>query len=35
VYSGIPTMYIGHIVLLADGKYKVAFGTDENNYETG
>jgi len=35
LYSGIPTMYIGHIVLLADGKYKVAFGTDENNYEIG
>ncbi len=35
LYSGIPTMYIGHIVLLADGKYKVAFGTDKdemNNY---
>jgi len=35
LYSGIPTMYIGHIVLLGDGKYKVAFGTDENNYEIG
>jgi len=35
LYSGIPTMYIGHIVLLADGKYKVAFGTDEDNYEMG
>ncbi len=35
LYSGIPTMYIGHIVLLAGGKYKVAFNTDEDNYETG
>lgn len=35
LYSGIPTMYIGHIFLLGDGKYKVAFGTDENNYEIG
>lgn len=35
LYSGIPTMYIGHIILLADGKYKVANGTDETNYEIG
>ena len=35
LYSGIPTMYIGHIILQADGKYKVAFGTDEDNYEIG
>ena len=35
LYSGIPTMYIGHIILLGDGRYKVAFGTDEDNYETG
>jgi hypothetical protein len=35
LYSGIPTMYLGHLILLADGKYKVAFSTDEENYETG
>ena len=35
LYSGIPSMYIGHLVLLTGGKYKVALSTDENNYETG
>ena len=35
LYSGIPTMYIGHIILLSGGKYKVAFSTDEDNYEIG
>lgn len=33
LFSGIPSMYIGHFILLADGKYKVAFDTDENNYD--
>lgn len=32
-YSGIPSMYLGHLILLPDGKYKVAFDTDENNYD--
>lgn len=35
LFSGIPTVYLGHLVLLADGKYKLAFGTDEENYENG
>ena len=35
LYSGIPTMYIGHIVMMTGGKYKVAFDTDENNYAQG
>lgn len=35
LFSGIPSVYIGHIYLLEDGKYKVAFGTDEDNYEIG
>lgn len=35
LYSGIPTMYIGHIIMMAGGKYKVAFDTDENNYAPG
>lgn len=36
LYSGIPTMYIGHFILLGNGKYKVAFDTDPENYdETG
>jgi hypothetical protein len=36
LYSGVPTMYLGHFILLANGKYKVAFDTDETNYdETG
>ena len=35
LYSGIPTMYIGHIIMMAGGKYKVAFDTDENNYAQG
>jgi hypothetical protein len=35
LFSGIPTVYIGHIVIMKDGKYKVAFGTDETAYENG
>lgn len=35
LYSGIPTMYLGHIILMEDGKYKTAFSTDEDNYELG
>lgn len=35
LYSGIPSMYIGHLILLTGGKYKVALSTDENNYEFG
>lgn len=36
LYSGVPTLYIGHVIMLDNGKYKVAFDTDENNYdETG
>jgi hypothetical protein len=33
LYSGIPSMYLGHFVLLDNGKYKVAFDTDEDNYD--
>lgn len=33
LYSGIPAMYLGHFILLANGKYKVAFSTDEDNYD--
>ena len=35
LYSGTPTIYLGHLVLMADGKYKLAFSTDEENYEIG
>ena len=36
LYAGVHPMYIGHFILLSNGKYKVAFDTDENNYdETG
>lgn len=36
LYAGIPAMNIGHVILLNNGKYKVAFSTDEDNYdETG
>ncbi len=35
LYSGIPSMYIGHLVLMTGGKYKVALSTDETNYEFG
>ena len=35
LYSGIPTIYIGNVVLLANGKYKVAFSTAEDDYEIG
>ena len=33
LYSGIPSMYLGHFILLNTGKYKVAFDTDEDNYD--
>ncbi len=33
LYSGIPSMYIGHFILLNNGKYKVAFDTDPDNYD--
>jgi hypothetical protein len=33
LYSGIPSIYLGHFILLANGKYKVAFNTDEENYD--
>ena len=35
LYSGTPTIYLGHLVLLAGGQYKLAFNTDEDNYELG
>ena len=35
LYSGIPTMYIGHVILLGNGKYKAAFDSDDTNYEVG
>jgi hypothetical protein len=36
LYSGIPTIYIGHFILLPNGKYKVAFDTAPEDYdETG
>ena len=30
-----PTGHFPHLVLLKDGKYKLAFSTDEENYENG
>lgn len=33
LYSGIPSIYLGHFILLPNGKYKVAFSTDEENYD--
>lgn len=33
LYSGIPSIYLGHFILLPNGKYKVAFNTDEENYD--
>lgn len=36
LFSGIPSMNIGHFVLLQDGKYKVAFSDDQHvDYENG
>lgn len=35
LYAGIPAVYLGHFILLADGHYQVAFATNENDYETG
>jgi hypothetical protein len=35
LYSGIPTVYLGHILVQADGIYKVAFSADGTDYETG
>ncbi|HVZ26965.1 MAG TPA: hypothetical protein VG842_12955 [Sediminibacterium sp.] len=34
-YAGVPAMYTGKLILLQNGKYQVAFNTDENNFETG
>jgi hypothetical protein len=33
LYSGIPSIYLGHFILLNTGKYKVAFESDEDNYD--
>ena len=35
LYAGIPTIYLGHFILQSNGKYKVAFSTDEADYENG
>jgi hypothetical protein len=35
LYAGIPSTYLGHFILLADGRYQVAFASNENDYETG
>ena len=35
LYSGIPSVYLGHLILLKNGKFKLAFSTDEDNYENG
>lgn len=34
-YAGVPAMYTGKVIILQNGKYQVAFNTDENNFETG
>ncbi len=33
LYSGIPSMYIGHMILLENGKYSVAFSSNEDDYD--
>lgn len=33
LYSGIPSIYLGHFILLPNGRYKVAFDNDETNYD--
>jgi hypothetical protein len=35
IYSGIPSMYIGHFELKEGGKYIVALSSDEDSYATG
>jgi hypothetical protein len=35
LYSGIPTVYLGTLVMMEGGKYKVSFSTDENDFESG
>jgi hypothetical protein len=35
LYSGIPSMYLGQLILEKDGKYRIAFNTDEDNFDTG
>ncbi len=35
IYSGIPSMYIGHFELKQGGNYIVALSSDENGYATG
>lgn len=34
-YSGIPSMYMGVLILQEDGKYKVSLSNDESNFELG
>lgn len=33
LYSGVPSIYIGHFILLPNGHYKIAFDNDEANYD--
>lgn len=33
LYSGIPSMYIGHVLILENGKYSVAFSSNEDDYD--
>lgn len=33
LYAGVPSIYLGHMILQENGKYKVAFNTDEDNYD--
>ena len=33
IYAGVPSIYLGHMILQENGKYKVAFNTDEDNYD--
>ncbi len=35
IFSGIPSMYIGHFELKEGGNYIVALSSDDNSYATG
>lgn len=33
IYAGVPSIYLGHMILQENGRYKVAFDSDADNYD--
>lgn len=33
IYAGVPSIYLGHMILQENGRYKVAFDNDADNYD--